>query len=59
MIGRTHDSSPAAPLILSTPTAMKPPTPDANAFAAWKMPILNARSDGLYQKLKYIKLAGT
>jgi len=47
------------PFNLSTPTAMKPPTPLARAFAAWKIPMRNARSLGLYQKLKYIRQAGT
>ena len=36
------------------PFARKPPTPEAIAFEAWKIPIRSARSEGLYQKLKYI-----
>ena len=44
---------------LSMPTARKPPTPEARAFAAWKIPIRNARSVGLYQKLKYMMVVGT
>jgi hypothetical protein len=54
-----HDSSPILPLRLSIPIARKPPTPDASEFAAWKMPILHARSDGLYQNEKYMIQAGT
>ena len=46
-------------LTRSMPTARNPPTPDAKEFAAWKIPILKARSEGLYQKLKYIIDVGT
>ena len=59
MNSQRQDSSPAAALICPTPTAMNPPTPEARAFAAWKIPIRRARSDGLYQNEKYIKHAGT
>lgn len=49
-----HAGRPAAPLRLLIPFAKKPPTPLAIALAAWKTPMRKARSEGLYQKLKYL-----